>query len=238
MRIKDEIFCFVHLRWCHNGWASNILIVVDPPLKILDAHPLWHHRRWAKQKNLIFYSLSRNRSSSSRPQCSSLFPERLGQTLQSSWVSGHKLWQRTNGHWPLQREQRYIIKVEVAQIGVERDLRTHTELSYHIISYHIISYHIISYHILNKMSKNSFAVMLMLNHTCWLDLQVRYKVLFSASRKLGFLVVLLTVIYISHHIISYHIISYHIISYHIISYHIISYHIISYQTIFQYHNIK
>ena len=29
MRIKDEIFCFAHLRWCHNGWASNILIVVD-----------------------------------------------------------------------------------------------------------------------------------------------------------------------------------------------------------------
>ena len=24
-RIKDEIFCFAHLRWCHNGWASNIL---------------------------------------------------------------------------------------------------------------------------------------------------------------------------------------------------------------------
>ena len=21
--------CFAHLRWCHNGWASNILIVVD-----------------------------------------------------------------------------------------------------------------------------------------------------------------------------------------------------------------
>ena len=29
MRIKDEIFCFAHLRWCHNGWACNILIVVD-----------------------------------------------------------------------------------------------------------------------------------------------------------------------------------------------------------------
>ena len=26
---KDEIFCFAYLRWCHNGWASNILIVVD-----------------------------------------------------------------------------------------------------------------------------------------------------------------------------------------------------------------
>ena len=29
MKIKDEIFCFSHLRWCHNGWASNVLIVVD-----------------------------------------------------------------------------------------------------------------------------------------------------------------------------------------------------------------
>ena len=29
MRIKDEIVCFAHLRWCHNGRASNILIVVD-----------------------------------------------------------------------------------------------------------------------------------------------------------------------------------------------------------------
>ena len=29
MKIKDEIVCFAHLRWCHNGWASNILIVVD-----------------------------------------------------------------------------------------------------------------------------------------------------------------------------------------------------------------
>ena len=26
MRIKDEIVCFAHLRWCHNGWASNILM--------------------------------------------------------------------------------------------------------------------------------------------------------------------------------------------------------------------
>ena len=28
MRIKDEILCISHLQWCHNGWASNILIVV------------------------------------------------------------------------------------------------------------------------------------------------------------------------------------------------------------------
>ena len=27
--MKDKIFCFAHFRWCHNGWASNILIVVD-----------------------------------------------------------------------------------------------------------------------------------------------------------------------------------------------------------------
>ena len=28
--IWDEIFCFAHIRWCHNRWASNILIVVMP----------------------------------------------------------------------------------------------------------------------------------------------------------------------------------------------------------------
>ena len=28
--MKDEIFCFAPLRWCHNGWASNILMVVTP----------------------------------------------------------------------------------------------------------------------------------------------------------------------------------------------------------------
>ena len=29
-----------------------------PPLKILDAHPLWHHRRWAKQKTHLLFSNS------------------------------------------------------------------------------------------------------------------------------------------------------------------------------------
>ena len=24
MKIKDAIFCFAHLRWCHNEWASGI----------------------------------------------------------------------------------------------------------------------------------------------------------------------------------------------------------------------
>ena len=33
MRIKGEIFCFAHLRWCHNGWTSNILIVLDTGVK-------------------------------------------------------------------------------------------------------------------------------------------------------------------------------------------------------------
>ena len=51
--IKDEIFCFALLRWHHNGWASNILsggCRRTTTIKILDAHPLWHHRRWAKPK--------------------------------------------------------------------------------------------------------------------------------------------------------------------------------------------
>ena len=29
MRINDGMFCFAHLQSCHNGWACNILIVVD-----------------------------------------------------------------------------------------------------------------------------------------------------------------------------------------------------------------
>ena len=61
MRIKNEIFCFAHFRWCHNGWASNILIVVDAGVD--------HSKYWmpihndtiedGQNKNLIFYSPSR-----------------------------------------------------------------------------------------------------------------------------------------------------------------------------------
>ena len=29
MRINNVKFCFAHLQSCHNGWACNILIVVD-----------------------------------------------------------------------------------------------------------------------------------------------------------------------------------------------------------------
>ena len=29
MQIKVVIFCFVHIQWYHNEWASNILIVVE-----------------------------------------------------------------------------------------------------------------------------------------------------------------------------------------------------------------
>ena len=77
MRIKDEIFfpfvclfCPSSMVWCHNGWASNIVMVVrrHPPLKILYAHPLSHHtiedgqknkkQKQKQKKNLIFYSLT------------------------------------------------------------------------------------------------------------------------------------------------------------------------------------
>ena len=51
-------FCFAHLRWCHNEWVSNTLIVVvDAPLKILDAHAsIMTHQRWEEQKksHLLF----------------------------------------------------------------------------------------------------------------------------------------------------------------------------------------
>ena len=56
-----RIFCFAHLRRCHYGWASNIhrgeyRLRRHPPLKILDAHPMRHHRRWAKQKISSLFS--------------------------------------------------------------------------------------------------------------------------------------------------------------------------------------
>ena len=33
MRINNVKFCFAHLQSCHNGWACNILIVVDTGLE-------------------------------------------------------------------------------------------------------------------------------------------------------------------------------------------------------------
>ena len=62
MRIKDEIFCFAHLRWCHNGWASNILIVVDTGYAGIHHSKYWMPihmtpSKMGKTKNLIFYSL-------------------------------------------------------------------------------------------------------------------------------------------------------------------------------------
>ena len=52
--IVENIQYFNHGRY----WLRR-----DPPLKILDAHPLWHRRRWAKEKNLIFYSQNHGLSS-------------------------------------------------------------------------------------------------------------------------------------------------------------------------------
>ena len=34
-RIKDETFCFAHLRWCHSRWATNI---VSSGCNIADIH--------------------------------------------------------------------------------------------------------------------------------------------------------------------------------------------------------
>ena len=63
MRIKDEIFCFAHLRWCHNGWASNILIVVDTGYAGIHHSKYWMPIHYdtiedGQNKNLIFYSLN------------------------------------------------------------------------------------------------------------------------------------------------------------------------------------
>ena len=50
LRIKDEFFCFAHLRWCHN----DFWVVDAATIKILDAHPLWNHQGWSEQKKSHF----------------------------------------------------------------------------------------------------------------------------------------------------------------------------------------
>ena len=62
MRIKDEIFCFAHLRWRHNGWASNILIVVDTGYAGIHHSKYWMPIHYdtiedGQNKKSIFYSL-------------------------------------------------------------------------------------------------------------------------------------------------------------------------------------
>ena len=63
MRIKDEIFCFAYLRWCHNGWVSNILIVVDTGYAGIHHSKYWMSIDYdtiedRQNKTFIFYSLS------------------------------------------------------------------------------------------------------------------------------------------------------------------------------------
>ena len=41
MKIQEAICCFAYLRWCHYGWASNILIVVDS-----DYTDIHHSKYW------------------------------------------------------------------------------------------------------------------------------------------------------------------------------------------------
>ena len=56
-RIKDEIFCFAHLRWCHNGCASNILSGGCRQLKYwMPIHYDTIEDGQNKTKNLIFLS--------------------------------------------------------------------------------------------------------------------------------------------------------------------------------------
>ena len=56
MRAKDGIFCFAHLRWCHNRWASNILIMVTWTLSSTTQNMT--PSKMGKTKYLIFYSLN------------------------------------------------------------------------------------------------------------------------------------------------------------------------------------
>ena len=63
MRIKDEIVCFAQLRWCHNGWASNILIVVDTGYAGIHHSKYWMPIHYDtiedgqnKQSHLLFFN--------------------------------------------------------------------------------------------------------------------------------------------------------------------------------------
>ena len=60
-RIKDEIFCFVHLRWCHNGWTSNILSGGCTTIKILGFPSIMTPSKMGKTKksHLLFSFLVR-----------------------------------------------------------------------------------------------------------------------------------------------------------------------------------
>ena len=61
MRIKDDIFCFTHLWWCHNGWASNILIVVTPvsTTQNVGCPSIMTPLKMGTTKNVISYSLNK-----------------------------------------------------------------------------------------------------------------------------------------------------------------------------------
>ena len=66
IRMKYAFFYFALLRWCHNGWASNILIVVDTGYggihqsKYLLPFEYWQKkkikRKRKKKKKTIFHA--------------------------------------------------------------------------------------------------------------------------------------------------------------------------------------
>ena len=62
MRINNVMFCFAHLQSCHNGWASNMLIMVDTYPSIIPIHPLcpsiMTRLKMGKTKHPIVYSLN------------------------------------------------------------------------------------------------------------------------------------------------------------------------------------
>ena len=65
MKIKDDIFfCFAHLRWCGNKWASSILIGVGTGYACIHHSKYWmpiHYDTIEDGQNktkIIFYSLN------------------------------------------------------------------------------------------------------------------------------------------------------------------------------------
>ena len=57
MRIKDQILCFALLRWCHKGWASNILIVVHHSKYRMPIHYNTNGDGHNKKSYLLFFKI-------------------------------------------------------------------------------------------------------------------------------------------------------------------------------------
>ena len=74
---------------------------MHPPLKILDAHLLWHHRRWAKQNKAVLEPRVSPAFAITYfcNHCNIILDLKIHQSMWIQWPFFPKTW--TKGHWPL-----------------------------------------------------------------------------------------------------------------------------------------